>query len=108
LELKEKEESFMEPLKKRMEELILEEKIESLIAIGAATASNCIPCFEHIYEKAITSGVSLAEIKRASDIAEQIKKGAHIALCNTISDLVGDNETSDLPCRQTGNKSCSC
>lgn len=98
----------MEPLTKEMEELILEEKIENLIALGAATASNCIPCFEHIYEKAITSGVSLAEIKRASDIAEQVKKGAHIALSNTISDLVGDNETSDLPCRQMGNNSCSC
>lgn len=98
----------MEPLKKGMEEMILEEKIENLIALGAASASNCIPCFEHIYEKAITSGVSLAEIKRASDIAEQVKKGAHIALSNTIGDLVGDNETSDLPCRKMGNKSCSC
>jgi hypothetical protein len=106
--MKEKEESFMEPLKKEMGELILEEKIENLIALSAASASNCIPCFEHIYEKAITSGVSLVEIKRASDIAEQVKKGAHIALANTISDLVGDNETSDLPCRQMENKSCGC
>ena len=91
-----------------MEKLILEEKTENLIALGAASASNCIPCFEHIYEKAITAGVSLAEIKRASEIAEQVKKGAHIALANTISDLVGDNVTSDLPCRQMANKSCSC
>ena len=98
----------MEPLKKEMEESIFEEKIENLIALGAASASNCIPCFEHVYEKAITSGVSLAEIKRASDIAEQVKKGAHTALANTIGDLVGDNQTSDLPCSQMGNKSCSC
>jgi hypothetical protein len=106
--MKEKEESFMEPSKKGMKEMILEEKIENLIALGAASASNCIPCFEHIYEKAITSGVSLAEVRRASHIAEQVKKGAHIALSNTIGDLVGDNETSDLPCRQMGNKSCGC
>ena len=98
----------MESLKKELEELILEEKIENLIALGAASASNCIPCFEHIYEKAITSGVSLAEIKRASDIAEQVKKGAQVALSSTINDLVGDKKTSELTCRQMGNTSCSC
>ena len=98
----------MKQLKNGKEVLILEEKIENLIALGAASASNCVPCLEYIYEKAITSGVSLAEIKRASDIAEQVKKGAHIALSNTISDLVGENETSDLSCRQMGNKPCSC
>ena len=98
----------MEPLEKEMEEQILEEKIENLIALGAALASNCIPCFEHIYEKAITSGVSLAEIQRASDIADRVRMGAHIALSNTVSDLVGDGQTSELPCRQMENKSCSC
>ena len=98
----------MKPVQNKMEKLILEEKTENLIAIGAATASNCIPCFEHIFEKAISSGITSAEIKRASEIAEQVKKGAQIALFNTISDLVGVNETSDLQCRQMGNKSCSC
>jgi len=84
----------------------LEDKIENLIAIGAATAANCIPCFEHLYEKAINSGITLAEIKRASDIAEQVKKGAHIALKNSVNELIGIEETHDLPCNQTANKSC--
>jgi len=95
----------MNPVKKRIKEPILEEKTENLIAIGAATASNCIPCFEHIYEKAITSGITLAEIRRASEIAGQVKAGAHIAITNTVSELVGDKETSDLACRQMANKS---
>ena len=73
----------METGKNRMEEQVLEEKAENLIAIGAATAANCIPCFEHLYEKAITSGISVAEIKRASDIAGQVKKGAHITITNS-------------------------
>ncbi|MCP3929312.1 MAG: hypothetical protein GY705_09455, partial [Bacteroidetes bacterium] len=68
----------MEQIEKGSEDLILEEKIEHLIAIGAATASNCIPCFEHLYENAITSGLTVEQIKRASDIAGQVKKGAHI------------------------------
>ena len=98
----------MKSEKSRIKEPILEEKIENLIAIGAATASNCIPCFEHIYEKAITSGIKLEEIKRASDIAAMVKKGAHLALTNTVSELVGDQEISELPCNQTADTSCDC
>jgi len=98
----------METPKARTEEQVLDNKIEILIAIGAATASNCIPCFEHLYEKAINSGLTLAEIKRASEVAGQVKKGAHIALANSINELIGIEETHDLPCDQTANKSCCC
>ena len=97
---------LMETAKVRTEEQVLQDKIENLIAIGAATAANCIPCFEHLYEKAITSGITLAEIKRASDIAGQVKKGAHIALTNSVNELIGIEETHDLPCDETANKSC--
>ena len=98
----------MKPMKNRMKNSILEEKTETLIAIGAATASNCIPCFEHIYEKAITSGITLAEIKGASVIADKVKKGAHMALTNTVEELVGNKEISELPCNQKANEPCFC
>ena len=96
----------METSKVKTEEQVLENKIENLIAIGAATAANCIPCFEHLYEKAINSGITLAEIKRASDIAGLVKKGAHIALTNSVNELIGIEETGNMPCDQTANKSC--
>ena len=98
----------METAKTITQEQVLEGKVESLIAIGAATAANCIPCFEHLYEKAINSGITLAEIKRASDIAGLVKNGAHIALTNSINELIGIEETHDLPCDRTANKSCCC
>ncbi len=98
----------METRKAKTEEQVLEDKIEILIAIGAATAANCIPCFEHLYEKAINSGIKLAEIKRASEVAGQVKKGAHIALTNSINELIEIKQTHDLPCDQAANKSCSC
>jgi alkylhydroperoxidase/carboxymuconolactone decarboxylase family protein YurZ len=98
----------METATAKKEDRILEDKIENLIAIGAATAANCIPCFEHLYEKAINSGITLSQIKRASDIAELVKKGAHIALTNSVNELIGIEETQNLPCKQTENKSCSC
>ena len=62
--------------------------------------------FEHLYEKAIGCGVSSEEIRRASDIAGQVKKGAHIALTNSINELMGIDEFHDLPCSETANKSC--
>ena len=96
----------METSTAKTEKQVLADKIESLIAIGAATAANCIPCFEHLYEKAINSGITLKEIRRASEIAGQVKKGAHIALRNRINELNGKREIHDLPCDRTGNKSC--
>jgi alkylhydroperoxidase/carboxymuconolactone decarboxylase family protein YurZ len=90
----------------KTEEQVLEEKIENLIAIGAAMAANCIPCFEHLYEKAINSGITLAQIKRASDIAGLVKKGAHIALTNSVNELIGIEECDSMPCDGTANKSC--
>ena len=98
----------METPKAKTEEQVIEDKIENLIAIGAATAANCIPCFEHLYEKAINSGITLAEIKRASEIAAQVKKGAHIALTNSINELIGIKATHDFPCDKTANKPCCC
>jgi len=96
----------MNPAENRMERQILEEKTESLIAIGAATAANCIPCFEHLYEKAITSGITLEEINRATDIAGKVKKGAHIALTKSIKELIGLDKTHEFPCNQAADRSC--
>ena len=90
----------METATAKKQDRILEDKIENLIAIGAATAANCIPCFEHLYEKAINSGITLSQIKRASDIAELVKKGAHIALTNSVNELIGIEETQNLPCNR--------
>ena len=98
----------METAKIRTEERVLEDKIENLIAIGAAMAANCIPCFEQLYEKAITSGISLAEIRRTTEIAAQVKKGAHISLTNSIDELIGSKETQGFPCNQVADKSCFC
>lgn len=89
-------------------EAVLEEKAETLIAIGAATAANCIPCFEHLYEKAVTSGITATEIKRASEIAALVKGGAHTAISSTIDELMGSKEVNELACGKTSAGSCYC
>lgn len=85
---------------------IFDEKTQTLIAIGAATASNCIPCIEHLYEKAITCGLTAEQIKKASVIAGQVKKGANAAISNSIHELIGDEAILESHCMQTTNKSC--
>lgn len=87
---------------------VLMEKADVLIAIGAATAANCIPCFEHLYEKAVTSGITASEIKRASEIAGMVKKGAHTAISNSIDDLIGSKEVNELTCGKTAAGPCTC
>jgi alkylhydroperoxidase/carboxymuconolactone decarboxylase family protein YurZ len=87
---------------------VLVEKADVLIAIGAATAANCIPCFEHLYEKAVTSGITAAEIKKASQIAELVKNGAHTAISSSIDDLIGSKQVNELTCEKTVDGPCNC
>ena len=98
----------MDTIKRGHQSPTLTEKDQILIAIGAATAANCIPCFEHLYEKAITAGIPLAEIRQASDIAGQVKAGANMAIGNSVSELIGDKNANDLPCNKTASGSCAC
>lgn len=89
-----------------MKENSLTQKTEILIAIGAATAANCIPCFEHLYENAVTSGTTAAEIRRAAEIAGLVKNGAHKAISNSIDELIGSSQDSGLACVKTTTGSC--
>ena len=77
---------------------MFDKKMETLIAIGAATAFNCIPCLEHLYENAITCGLTVEQIKKASEIAGKVKKGAHTAISNSINGLIGNNEIVETQC----------
>jgi alkylhydroperoxidase/carboxymuconolactone decarboxylase family protein YurZ len=79
-------------VKETTRETALQGKTEVLIAIAAATAANCIPCFEHLYEKAVTSGITMDEIRRASEIAGLVKSGAHAAISGSIDELIGPME----------------
>jgi alkylhydroperoxidase/carboxymuconolactone decarboxylase family protein YurZ len=84
----------------------MEEKTKILIALGAATAANCIPCFEHLYNEAGVAGLTSEEIQQVVDLASKVKNGAHIALKNSINDVMGLKEQHDLPC--SAQSDCSC
>ena len=83
------------------------DKLEIMIAIGAATAVNCIPCFDFLYEKAIAAGLTSHEIRQSVDIADRVKKGAHIAIIGSIDELIGVSEqTVDSPGCGAGDSCC--
>jgi alkylhydroperoxidase/carboxymuconolactone decarboxylase family protein YurZ len=85
----------------------MDEKTKVLICLGAATAANCIPCFQYYYGKAKAVGLVLEEIDEAVDLASQVKKGAHLAIKNAIDETVGRGKEYPLPCdRQAGGSCC--
>jgi alkylhydroperoxidase/carboxymuconolactone decarboxylase family protein YurZ len=84
----------------------MDERTRVLICLGAATAANCIPCFEHYFGKAKAAGLTSEEIGEAVDLASQVKKGAHLAMKNRISDMMGGEKMFDLTCDRQTNKLC--
>ena len=85
----------------------MDEKTKVLICLGAATAANCIPCFEYYFGKAEAVGLKTDEIQEAVDLASQVKKGAHMALKNSIGNIMGREKEYSLPCdRQTDSSCC--
>jgi alkylhydroperoxidase/carboxymuconolactone decarboxylase family protein YurZ len=84
----------------------MDERTKVLICLGSATAANCIPCFEYYYGKAKAVRLTSEEIQEAVDLASQVKKGAHMAIKNSINGLMGGEKEYDLPCDRQANKSC--
>lgn len=50
------------------------EQVAELVAISASIASNCEPCFKFHYDQARKLGVSDADMRRAVDLAQQVKE----------------------------------
>lgn len=48
-------------------------QVAELVAIGAAIASNCEPCFKYHHDTARKLGVSADDMQRAVDLAQKVK-----------------------------------
>lgn len=81
-------------------------KTDVMIALAAAVGANCIPCFDHLYEKAKGLGVSNEEILRVAETANKVKTGASIFIKNAINDTIGMEPETDLPCCAGTQKAC--
>lgn len=54
----------------------MDEKIEEMVALGAAYALNCQPCMEYHKQKAAETGLSFEEMRMAIRVADSVKAGA--------------------------------
>jgi len=52
---------------------IFNDQVAALVAIGAAIAANCEPCFKFHFDKGRKLGVSSADMRRAVDLAQKVK-----------------------------------
>jgi len=85
----------------------MDEKTSLLICLGASTAANCIPCFEHYHKKASAAGLTSEEVLEAVELATKVKSGAHLVMRNSIKSFMGQ-ETSPASCGLGSSKSCCC
>lgn len=84
----------------------MEERTKLLVALGAATAANCIPCFKYLYSEAGVAGLTQEEIQEAVNLASKVKQGAHIALKNSINEVMGLEEAYEEPCSRQSQSPC--
>ena len=77
----------------------MDEKTSLLICLGASTAANCIPCFEHYHKKASEAGIASEEILEAVELANKVKNGALLVMRTSIKNYLG---------RESPGSSCGC
>lgn len=76
---------------------MLTQRETELVAIGAAIASNCVPCIEHHVPKAKEVGVSDDEIHAAIRLAERVKQAPAIKVCDAALALIGRKNLAAPP-----------
>ena len=52
----------------------LNNREQSLVALGAALAANCVPCIEYHIPEAKNAGLSDPEIREAVEIADKVRR----------------------------------
>lgn len=85
----------------------MDEKTQIMISLGAATACNCIPCFEHLYYHAKSIGITDPDIQTVVDISTKVKNGAHIAIKSAIDETL-NNEVPGVDKRLKSTTACPC
>ena len=84
----------------------MDEHTEIFVAIGAATAANCGPCFEHYFSKAEKLGIGKADIQKTVDIAVKVRGGAHMVMRGAIQKFLEPNETAGVNCCDGASACC--
>ncbi len=85
----------------------IDDRMTALVALGAETATNCIPCFEHIFLQACSLGITPMEIQEVVDVAVKVKTGASIAIKDTIKEIMdGEKKPNEQSCCEKAASAC--
>lgn len=82
----------------------LNENTKELIAIGAAIASNCEPCFRYHYDLARKAGVSREDMLEAVNTALGVKATPHKKVVETAQKFLASEEIQEI----TTSNPCAC
>ena len=85
-----------------MNDLAVKER--ELVALGAAIASNCVPCIEHHVPEARKAGLTEAQIRQAVQLADRVKRVPASKVLSVALGLLGEGEPS--PARAPGGACC--
>jgi AhpD family alkylhydroperoxidase len=83
----------------------LDEKIKSLIAVGASITANCQPCLQYLEGKALESGASADEISEAIEVGKTVRTGATSRMDKFID---SSSESSSGKCDPSSAGKCCC
>ncbi|MBI3479676.1 MAG: carboxymuconolactone decarboxylase family protein [Nitrosomonadales bacterium] len=73
---------------------IFTEQVAELVAIAAAIACNCEPCFKYHYDQARKLGVSDMDMRYAVDLAQKVKDTPARAVLNLAERYLGPATTA--------------
>ncbi|HSB02595.1 MAG TPA: carboxymuconolactone decarboxylase family protein [Anaerolineales bacterium] len=79
----------------------LENRIQALIAVGAAVSANCQPCLQSTVALAAESGASEREIAEAIEVGKRVRRGAASKMDKFVFELhpaVPSSATADTGC----------
>ena len=83
----------------------LNNREQSLVALGAAIAANCIPCIEYHIPEAHKAGLDVAEIKKAIQIADKVRRvPARMVMQSAMARI----DVSPADPDETSGAGCSC
>jgi 4-carboxymuconolactone decarboxylase len=96
--------SVQRPKEKNMN--ILSDRDRELVAIGAALASNCVPCIEYHVPAARESGLDDAEIKEALSLADKVRRVPARKVLETAKSLLGQEDHAPVETESDTDASC--
>jgi len=83
----------------------LNDREQTLVGLGAALASNCVPCIEYHIPRARQAGCSEVQIKEAVQIADKVRRVPARLVLQTAMARIQENP---IGAAETNGSGCGC